>query len=344
MKRPHQLIVPLLLPVALVSVIGLRFLVGETQPPVSAVAWAQASSCGNAILEPGEQCDPPGSITCPPGSPASAFLPCNQDCTCPSQQAVLDHFQCYEIKPAFFAQPSVTVQDQFGTLTETLRLPNRLCNPTNKNGEGIVDPTDHLVGYRTKAPKTTTQFNQTVVDQFGTLILDVKKPDDLLVPSSKAGVAQQPPLDHFQCYRVKKSRGAPKFVKKTASITNQFETVTLTLVKPRLLCAPANKNGEDPTAPSHPDHLICYKTKDGPFGTITTTVNNQFGIDEVTVIHRRELCVPALKNPGTTTTTIATTTTTTIATTTTTTSTTTSTTIYGSPSRAFLMRSVTLLD
>ena len=298
MKRPHQLIVPLLLPVALVSVIGLRYVVGETQPPLSAVAWAQSSPVG-----------------------------------------ALDHFQCYEIKPSFFAQPSVTVQDQFGTMTETLRIPNRLCNPTDKNGEGITDPTDHLVGYRTKAPKFTTQFNQTVVDQFGTQILDVKKPDDLLVPSSKGGVAQQPPLDHFQCYRVKKSKGAPRFVKKTASITNQFETATVTLVKPRLLCAPASKNGEDPTAPSHPDHLICYKTKDGKFGTLTTTVTNQFGVDEVTVIHRRELCVPALKNPGTTTTTIATTTTT-IATTTTTTS----TTIYGSPSRAFLVPSVTLLD
>jgi hypothetical protein len=42
------------------------------------------SSCGNAFLEPPEECDPPGSITCPPGSPLGAFLPCNPDCTCPT--------------------------------------------------------------------------------------------------------------------------------------------------------------------------------------------------------------------------------------------------------------------
>ena len=52
---------------------------------VLAVGIASAqSSCGNAFLEPPEECDPPGSITCPPGSPAGAFLPCNPDCTCPT--------------------------------------------------------------------------------------------------------------------------------------------------------------------------------------------------------------------------------------------------------------------
>src|SRR5215470_16988054 len=40
--------------------------------------------CGNGVIDPGEQCDPPGSITCPPGSAGGAFLPCNPDCTCPS--------------------------------------------------------------------------------------------------------------------------------------------------------------------------------------------------------------------------------------------------------------------
>src|SRR5262249_37759755 len=86
------------------------------------LARAQVSSCGNAILEPGEQCDPPGSLTCP-GS-----LPCGPNCTCP--QVTPDHFQCYEVKPGFFQVTSVAVQDQFGTMTETLRKPIRLCNPT----------------------------------------------------------------------------------------------------------------------------------------------------------------------------------------------------------------------
>src|SRR5262245_55694918 len=300
MKRPHQLIVPLLLPVALVSVVGLRFVVGETQPPMSAVAWAQSSPAG-----------------------------------------ALDHFQCYEVKPGVFASTTVTVTDRFGTLTQTLRYPHSLCNPTNKNNEGIVDPTDHLVGYQTKSPKLIKQTNKTFLDQFGSLRLDLVRRQFLMVPSGKDGVPQLPPLDQFQCYKVKGAKGAPKFVKKTATISNQFESTTVTLTKPYKVCVPADKNGEDPTAPTHPTSLVCYKTKDGKFGSSTHTITNQFPDDSVTVLHRRELCVPS---PPPTTTTTTTVTTTTVSTTTTVTTSTTTTTIYGSPSRAFLVQSVTLLD
>jgi hypothetical protein len=41
------------------------------------------SACGNGHLDPGEQCDPPGSRTCPPGSPAGAILDCLPGCVCP---------------------------------------------------------------------------------------------------------------------------------------------------------------------------------------------------------------------------------------------------------------------
>jgi hypothetical protein len=313
-----------LLGVLLVAVLGVAGLSRVTHDGASGddLAWA-ASSCGGATVQPG----------------------------------CLDHFQCYEVKPAFFASLTVTVQDQFGTLTEGLRFPHRLCAPANKNGEGILDPTDHLAGYATKPPPFTKKVNQTVVDQFGTQVLDVVRPDVLMVPTSKDGVALVLPVDHFQCYKVKRSKGAPKFAKRTVSVQDQFETVTtLTLVKPFLLCAPANKNNEDPTAPSHPDHLTCYKTRDGKFPSSIHTIDNQFGTDQVTLIHRRELCVPSLKNPPTTTTsttpttstptstTTSTSASTSTSTTTTTTSTTTTTTLYGSPSRAFLEQTPSLLD
>src|SRR5262245_13269363 len=254
----------------------------------------------------------------------------------------LDHFECYEIKPGFFVNTTATVQDQFGTMSEMIRFPHRLCNPTNKNNEGITDPADHLAGYVVNAPKFTKMTNQTIQNQFGTTLVDVVRPDLLMVPTAKDGVAlTPPPVDHFQCYKVKRSKGSPKFTKRTASISNQFETVTVTLVKPVRLCAPANKNHEDPTAPTHPEHLLCYKTKGTPFGQSTHTIDNQFGHDDVTMIKRKELCLPSLKHPQTTTTT----TTSTTSTTTTSTSSTTSTTApYGSPSRAFLEKVSSLLE
>jgi hypothetical protein len=40
-------------------------------------------ACGNGIPDAGEDCDPPGSLSCP-GSVGGAFVACNADCTCPS--------------------------------------------------------------------------------------------------------------------------------------------------------------------------------------------------------------------------------------------------------------------
>ena len=113
---------------------------------------------------------------------------------------------------------------------------------------------------------------------------------------------------------------------------DQFGTALVDLLKPVRLCAPANKRNEDPTASDHPFHLLCYKTKNTAFGTVQTFTNSQFGPAQPVLIHRRELCVPTLKNPVATTTT------------TTTTSTTTTTTVYGFPSRAFLEPTADLLD
>jgi hypothetical protein len=249
---------------------------------------------------------------------------------------LIDHVQCYEVKPAAFTVTTVTAQDQFGTLSLSLRFPHRLCAPANKNGEGILDPTEHLTAYKTKGT-FTKRFNQTVVNQFGTLTLDVVRPELFMVPTAKNGVPLAPPPgDHFTCYKVKRTRGAAKFVPLSVTVADQFQSVTETVIKPMRLCAPANKNNEDPSAPLHPDHLLCYKTRSTTtFGTVDVSISNQFGPDQLTLIHRRELCVPSIKNPGATTTTTSSSTSTSSSTTSST-STTTSTTLVGSPSGAFV--------
>jgi hypothetical protein len=331
---------------------------------------AQPVTCGNGLLDLGEDCD----LSSPAGAFCQPPAVCNSSCDCvfivptttPTTTSTTtttdpEHQQCYEVKPAVYTGPqSVTAQDQFGTLTLALKFPHRLCAPADKNQEGITDPTEHLTGYKAKAPFARS-LNHTVVNQFGTIRLDVIRPDMFKVPTAKDGVPIAAPVgDHFTCYKVKRARGAPKFVKQTVTVADQFQSVTELVIKPVRLCAPANKNGEDPTAPSHPGHLLCYKVKSATkFGTEVHSISNQFGPDSVTLIHRRELCVPSLKDPGatTTSTTIQATTTTSspVATTTslqatttslqaTTTSSTTSTTLYGSPSRAFVVPVRSLFD
>jgi hypothetical protein len=171
----------------------------------------------------------------------------------------------------------------------------------------------------------------------------------LALPGPTAPPSDPNVPDHFQCYKVKRSKGSPKFQKILGvKVQDQFGTAMLDLLKPIRLCAPANKRNEDPTAPQHPFHLLCYKTKNSAFGMEQTFTNDQFGPAQPLLIHRRELCVPSTKNgPFPTTTTSTPPTTTTSSTgpvTTTTTSTTTSTTVYGMPSAAFLDEPVDLLD
>src|SRR5262245_18477963 len=115
-------------------------------------APARAQVCGNSIVEPPEECDPPGSISCPPGSPGGAFQACGADCTCPAA-AALDHFQCYDGRARPFTKVrGVTLVDQFGTLMVDAFGPIDLCAPANKNDEDPSAPAHpaHLASYDIK--------------------------------------------------------------------------------------------------------------------------------------------------------------------------------------------------
>ena len=61
------------------------------RPPAGTRSWNLES---NVI--------PPEASRARPARRRAPFLACSADCTCPA--TVLDHFQCYEVKPAFFAQ------------------------------------------------------------------------------------------------------------------------------------------------------------------------------------------------------------------------------------------------
>lgn len=254
--------------------------------------------CGNGIIDPGEDCDPPGSITCPAGSPAGAFLPCPADCTC-APPFVLDHFKCYRTVGQI-AQRSVSLTDQFGPSTATVLRPSRLCNPADKNGGGINDLTAHLMCYKLR-PAPFARRDVLVRNQFGDQTLTVVKPETLCNPAEKDGVplssAAGAFLNHFKCYKVR-GKG---FTARSVTLTDQFETRTTTIVKPLLLCNPVDKNGEGVPQPA--SHLTCYKIKDAPgFAPRSVMVEDQFTDQDLQAIQgscRKAalLCVPSEKNP-----------------------------------------------
>jgi hypothetical protein len=292
---------------------------------------AEKSGCA-APGNPSQTSVESGPLTIPP--PVTDLVltldPTTSDCT-----RTLDHFLCYKAAeakapkgvPPFpsFTPTTVSVTDQFrGPIPYDLTKDIELCNPANKNDEDPSAPghAAHLVGYQAKVTSTHPpqpkflKSVHTVQNQFGVLKLTLTAPDRLFVPSAKAlGTGGATPLtaaetiDHLICYKASVAKAAkgqppfPTFTPATALVTDEFGgPARYDLKKPTRLCAPADKDGGDPTAPGHVTHLVCYQavlSKTHPpqpkFSKQTVSTNNQFGDDVLSATAVQELCVPSVK-------------------------------------------------
>jgi hypothetical protein len=170
-----------------------------------------------------------------------------------------------------------------------------------------------------------------VLNQLGTIVVDVTKPDTLYVPAAKSLGAPAAPLgasivDHSQCYKAKlrAKRCAANATRacKTASdcgadgpclgkfpkgvqvtIADQFTSPPkrFDVKKPTRLCSPALQNGSPVASPD--GHLMCYQVKGAAgetkhakrVGTIHTT--DDITRDRVDTNAEDELCVPSIVLP-----------------------------------------------
>lgn len=93
-----------------------------------------------------------------------------------------EHYKCYTVLHAFHTR-TVNVTDQFFSGDVVLRARSRLCNPVDKNAEGIRNPDRHLVCYRIQpvgiAPPVVA------LNQFGLEQLRLGSAVELCVPSLK---------------------------------------------------------------------------------------------------------------------------------------------------------------
>ena len=115
--------------------------------------------------------------------------------------APLDHFKCYEAEDEerFFERQIVLLSDQFEEKLTVVIKPELVCNPVDKNGEGINDPATHLVCYRIRDARGEPEFEARVViteDQFGELLLEVEEPELLCVPALKTDLGPITDDDH----------------------------------------------------------------------------------------------------------------------------------------------------
>lgn len=116
--------------------------------------------------------------------------------------------------------------------------------------------------------------------------------------------ACRPVLDHFTCYKAGPTKDSVKFAgidnPPGVTLEDAFGPSTVAVKKPKFLCAPTNKNDEDPTAPNHSEHLEGYQIKpaakrDLP---INLTVTDQFNASGLVIDAKKEshLLVPTAKS------------------------------------------------
>jgi hypothetical protein len=99
----------------------------------------------------------------------------------------IDHYLCYQVT-AYDGPAGIPVKlkDQFGQMTAHAAKPDLLCNPVDKNGEGIERPEAHLLCYSLTDIEDAPGARKVVTEtQFGKTTLTVNGLRTLCVPSSK---------------------------------------------------------------------------------------------------------------------------------------------------------------
>jgi hypothetical protein len=223
---------------------------------------------------------------------------CGDDTSPGCDRSGLEHMTMYKVRTTRGTpQPppfgSVTLADQFRTADYDVRKPRLLGLPSDKNDEGAFDDVTHLREYRVKAARGTPRFERVkdvhVVNQCNDVLLEVRKPDSLLVPTNENPIApakavdeSEHRVDHFLCYRaaVQKSHSdgtpLPAFPHgMQVVVEDQFQTRRYDLRKITKLCTPVDVSGSPvllggpdrgqpfPITPAtirNPDgYLVCYK-------------------------------------------------------------------------------------
>ena len=204
---------------------------------------------------------------------------------------------------------AVRLENQFDSQEKIVDVSRvkQFCSAVSKDGSVIRDPAAHLTCYKVRQPKPFIKAQViSTPDQLDPLELDVRKrrTTQLCVPSQQ--VQQQgtpttsptpsiPSLDHFELYKVKRTRGASKFESETVELDDQFmDETTVMLKKPVQIGVPTDKNGEGIT--NSLTHLTCYSVRAPRFPIQEVTVTNQFRTNQrLSVRKPNMLCVPSFK-------------------------------------------------
>ena len=202
------------------------------------------------------------------------------------------------------------MEDQFQTVTITLAKPGLFCNPVDKNGEGITNPSTHLTCYDkpllTRWDPKPEQL--TATDQFGEWALNVRSQSsafcvptaDLTNPQQQANGAvssallalQATEIDNYNLYWAKRTPRTPKFERRTVSLVDQWIDENVEVIRPLRFATPAEISPEEYIDKAA--KLTCYKIKMvGKFEQRDVKIQNRFGQETLSVKKPSMLCLPS---------------------------------------------------
>jgi hypothetical protein len=208
----------------------------------------------------------------------------------------------------------VELKNQFTeSFSMTLTKPQLFCNPVNKNGEGINDPSTHLACYggRLFTTLNRNRFQIIPTDQFGELALDIRtRPESFCVPTldltdsgeQSAGAASPAlralpatEIDDYTLYRSKRTRRAPRFEPREVNLVDQWIDRDVKLTQPARFGTPTVTK-TNPDYVNEEAKLTCYPVKKfGKFKKRDVEIRNEFGQQRLTVRKPKLLCVPSVE-------------------------------------------------
>ena len=250
---------------------------------------------------------------CMAGAPNNAGGSCQSESDCGGDDAT-----SWCVKNKFPEDVQANFDDTLNDRIFDIKRPKSLCAPANKNGEDPDAPTkpDHFKGYQVALARTDPkqdrivgQKNVKVTNQFGSVFVDVKRLDRVLIPTAKShdtpvDAPAAPNVDHMACYTVtaKKnicevdptvrcrtdadcasagvggrcSAGFPRGGIRV-TVEDQFENRFYDVKRPTRLCRAATKtlppNGV-PEVPNNPEaELLCYQVAVSRVCTVGAAAN-----------------------------------------------------------------------
>jgi hypothetical protein len=225
----------------------------------------------------------------------------------------------------------VLVQSGGNTAAESGNLDDFTVNAGHIQGAGGPTPTptviavtptprpspatlDHFFSYVVKPTKGAAAFVPlgpvTLTDFTAPANYDVAAPSALALPADKNGGGTHDAVTHLLEYKIKRSKGAPKFTPGLVThVLNQCSDLFLALKKPVSLLVPTAKDLQNPVAPpANPqvDHFICYKAKPQTVGAVVGKIPKGTQVDVIDQFHAQarrydlkavtKFCTPADKS------------------------------------------------